>query len=135
MVLTMNDLKKQVFFDMMKLAGRVFVLVEYSDRVVIGRRGFLPEEKEKGIILVFNDRMKFDWDHAGISATLSFGTGMEKCFVPADSVISIFSPELSAQFSVTPRKQEEEGEPSVVEPAEGTVAGDKVVRVDFKKKR
>jgi len=133
MVLTINDLKKQMFFDMMRLAGRVFVLVQYRDDVVIGRRGFLSEEKEKGIILVFNDKMKFDWDHSGITATLSFGTGMEECHVPADAVVSIFSPELSAQFSVSPKEKaaEEEAKPG----PEKVGPDEKIVRVDFRKKR
>jgi hypothetical protein len=95
---SLTDLKKHVFFELLDLAGRVFVLVAYSENVIIGERGFLPEEKEKGLVLVFNARMKFEWDRQGISATLGFGTRTEKCFIPPESIISVFSPDLNAQF-------------------------------------
>lgn len=133
MIASLNDLKKQVFFDMLKLAGRVYVLVRYSENVVIGKRGFLPEERERGIILVFNDRMDFDWDLAGISATLNFGAAFEKCFIPPDDILTIFSPDLSAQFSVSPEKNEKtpgkQDETKEEKPPDG-----KVVRVDFNRK-
>ena len=129
----LTDLKKHIFFELLDLAGRVFVLVGYSDNVLIGERGFLPEEKEKGLILVFNRKMNFEWTAQGISATLGFGTKNEKCFVPSESIITIFSPDLNAQFSVSP---------AVQEPAQSRQAGkkapssskEKVIKVDFGKK-
>jgi hypothetical protein len=133
MITSLNDLKKQVFFDMLKLAGRVYVLVRYSENVVIGKRGFLPEERERGIILVFNDRMDFDWDLAGISATLNFGAAFEKCFIPPDDILTIFSPDLSAQFSVSPEKNEKTHGKQDETKEEKSPDG-KVVRVDFNRK-
>ena len=107
MTLNINEIKKKVFYDMLDLAGRVFVHVRPSDNVLIGKRGFQEEEKEKGIILVFNKRMNFTWDDDGISVTLVFGTSPEKCFVPSDDIISVFSPELNAQFTANPPEKEE----------------------------
>jgi hypothetical protein len=129
----LTDLKKHVFFELLDLAGRVFILVAYSDNVLIGERGFLPEEKEKGLVLVFNTRMKFEWDRQGISATLGFGARTEKCFIPPESIISVFSPDLNAQFSVSPAAQG---------PAQADQSGkkgpspskEKVIKVDFGKK-
>ncbi|MGC8937897.1 MAG: hypothetical protein ACP5KH_02755, partial [Thermodesulfovibrio sp.] len=66
----LNELKKQTFFDLLELAGRVFIIVDYDESVVIGKRGFLPEEKERGLVLVFNSRMKFSWENDAITATL-----------------------------------------------------------------
>ena len=133
MTQNLTDLKKHIFFELLDLAGRVFVLVGHSDDVLIGERGFLPEEKEKGLILVFNRKMNFEWNEQGISATLGFGTKNEKCFVPPDSIITIFSPDLNAQFSVSPIAQE---------PAQSKQSGkkgpspskEKVIKVDFGKK-
>jgi len=130
----LEELRKKVFFDMLNLAGRVFVAVGYGDDVVIGNRGFLPQEKEKGLILVINQKMKFSWDDEGITATLVFGTTPEKCYIPQGRIMTIFSPELNAQFSTFPQKEandqdaqkEDEGKPSTDE---------KVIKVDFRKKK
>jgi hypothetical protein len=135
MISDINELKRKVFFEMLNLTGRAFVLVEHTHEVVIGKRGFLPAEKEKGLILVFNSRMNFEWDDSGISANLVFGSTPEKCFIPHDAVVSIFSPELSAQFSVSPKeKQTILEKPEKIFP-EKEASGDKVVKVDFNKKR
>jgi hypothetical protein len=55
----LNSLKKHTFFEILRLANRVFIIVDYDDTVIIGKRGFLPEEKERGLVLVFNNKMKF----------------------------------------------------------------------------
>jgi hypothetical protein len=131
-----NDLKKQIFFEMLDLAGRVFVLIRHSDSVVIGRRGFLPGEKEKGLVLVFNRKMHFQWDEPGITAKLVFGSTPEQCFIPNDDILSIFSPELLCQFTVSPDEKgiAETAVPHSTQPERKT-AGKKVVKVDFKKKK
>jgi hypothetical protein len=139
MVSSLNDIKKQIFYDLLELAGRVFIVVRYSDRVIIGNRGFLPEEKEKGLVLVFNKMMNFEWSGSGISATLGFGPKTEKCFIPPDEIFAVFSPELSAQFIMSKEGQ--------IKPEPGTIkafsergpqirkAGQNVVKIDFKKKK
>ena len=133
----LTALKKHIFFELLGLAGRVFILVGHSDDVHIGERGFLPEEKEKGLILVFNPKMNFEWNDQGISATLGFGTKTEKCFIPPVSILSIFSPELNTQFSSAPPVQETaQRRPESLEKKEQIVpSGEKVVKVDFGKKK
>ncbi|MBI5633524.1 MAG: hypothetical protein HZA15_08620 [Nitrospirae bacterium] len=134
---TLEDLKKQVFYDMLNIAGRVFIAIAYSDDVVIGKRGFLPEEKEKGLILVFNNKMKFSWDDYGISTTLAFGQTPEKCFIPQNRIITIFSPELNAQFSTPPKEGEDSKVPQkkMKSAKEKSTSDKKVINVDFKKKK
>ncbi len=100
---TLNSVKRHLFFEFMNAVGRVFVLVKHSEDVVLGKRGFTAEEREKGIILVFNARMNAVWDEYGITATLVFGSAPQKCFIPADNVVAVYSPEMSAQFIVTPQ--------------------------------
>jgi hypothetical protein len=142
MISDLNELKKKIFFDMLDLIGRVFILAHFSPDVIIGNRGFLPEEKEKGIVLVFNRRMNFDWGSEGISAKLVFGSATHECFIPHDAIVSVFSPELSAQFSISPgpaspAKEKGRSKKRPSGPREKTVkqSGDKVVRVDFNKKK
>ncbi|MFN3395167.1 MAG: hypothetical protein ACK4Z9_00025 [Thermodesulfovibrionales bacterium] len=135
-----NELKKKVFYEMLNLGGRVFILVRYSDNVMIGKRGFTEEEKKNGIILVFNQRMNFSWDDSGISATLVFGTTPERCFIPSDDIIFVFSPELRSQFIVSPETTEEgkieEGSKSASEDKGGeSIKEEKVVKVDFSRKK
>jgi len=84
-------------------------------------------------VLVFNSKMNFDWNEQGISATLGFGSRNEKCFIPAESIFSVFSPDLNAQFSVSPVAQR----PSQTKQASEkgpSPSIEKVIKVDFGKK-
>jgi hypothetical protein len=93
-----NNLKKHIFYELLSEAGRVMILVKYSPDVVIGRRGFVGDEKKAGLTLAFNGRMKFAWDDYGITATLAFGTSSQKCFIPAGSIAAVYSPEMRVQL-------------------------------------
>ena len=130
----LTELKKHIFFELLGLAGRVFVLVGHSDKVIIGERGFLPEEKENGLILVFNRKMNFEWNAQGISATLGFGSKNEKCFIPSESIVTVFSPDLNAQFSVSPDAQDDSQGRKAGVKAPSTSKKEKVIKVDFGKK-
>ncbi|MCX7987853.1 MAG: ClpXP protease specificity-enhancing factor SspB [Thermodesulfovibrio sp.] len=96
----LNALKKHTFFEILELVGRVFIIVDYDESVVIGKRGFLPEEKERGLVLVFNKRMKFNLDENAITATLVFGNAAEKCYIPISAIAGVFSPDLRMQLTV-----------------------------------
>ncbi len=129
----LNDLKKYTFFEILELAGRVFIIVDYDESVVIGKRGFLPEEKERGLVLVFNSKMKFSWDDDVISATLVFGNSPEKCYIPVNAVAGVFSPDLRIQLAVPAFKtfkqnNEDLSTPSQKEEGEGKI-------IDLKKLR
>ncbi len=112
----LNDLKRHVFFSFMRLVGRVFILVRYTEDVLLGSREFTPEEIENGIVLVFNSKMNLQWDEYGITATLVFGTSPQKCFIPAGDIIAVYSAELSAQFVASPQAaktfQNDTGQPA-----------------------
>jgi hypothetical protein len=139
--LHLNEIKKHTFYELLNLAGRVYLLVRYSENVMIGNRGFLPNEKEQGLVLVLNTKMNFTWDEYGISVKLVFGESPQQCFIPADDILVVYSPELKSQLVVEPqeattrRKVEE-----VVQKAEDTEESSdeeskkgKVVRLNFKK--
>lgn len=100
-------MKKQVeylqrlFYDLWNDFGSVYILVRYSDRTVIGRRGFSDEEKQRGLVLVFNNRTNnsLEWDEDGnMSCVLAFGTRREDVFIHHDDIVSVFSPEAGVQF-------------------------------------
>ncbi|MEW5767564.1 MAG: hypothetical protein AB1797_08045 [bacterium] len=104
----LNELKANIFYEILELVGRVFIVVRYSDNVNLGKRGFLPEEKENGLVLVFNSQMKFVWGEAGIEAALVFGNSLQRCFIPEDDIVAVYSPELKVQFIVGYQGAEEE---------------------------
>jgi hypothetical protein len=143
----LGELKRDVFYRLMDLAGRVFVLVNHSDRVEMGRRGFTEAEMERGLVLVFNDKMQFLWDETGIHASLSFSAVKEKCFIPHEDILAVYSPDLKIQLSADPQDEEPEkkgaGPPTVEKKGAGKKGAGKegvgtpdgkVIRVDFLRK-
>lgn len=136
----LNELKKTVFFDLLNAMGRVFIIVRYSEDVQVGTRGFLPAERENGLVLVFNTKMSFTWHDDGvIEAKLIFGTKSEDCLIPVDHIIAVYLPELQTQFittyaaaaAVTPAP---EAAPAV-QPEASDVIESKILKVDFTKKK
>lgn len=136
----LTGLKKTVFYEMLELAGRVFIAVRYSENVVIGTRGFTEDEIKNGLVLVFNKMMHFSWDDSGISASLVFGSSPQKCLIPSDDIMVIYSPELNSQLIAA--AQDSTANPDIenkdkeLESRESCMPHDSnVVRVDFKKKK
>jgi len=100
-----NQIKylQNLFYDLLNDYGRAFVVVKHSDRTIIGNRGFTDEEKNKGLILVFNSRnhKNLQWTEDGsIVAALGFGTNnrIENCFIHHEDIIAVFSPEAGVKF-------------------------------------
>jgi hypothetical protein len=127
---SMTELKKKVFFDLMELAGRVFIVIRYSDEVMIGDRGFIGQEMETGLTLIFSSSMRFLWEGDFIEARLSFNNRVQKCIIPADNIIAIYSPELNTHFT-TSFVSEASSDDSDSE----TPSVENVIKVDFTKKK
>lgn len=94
---------QNLFYDLLKDYGKVFIVVKYSDNSIIGNRGFTDEERKSGIVLVFNHKNheSLQWlEDGSITATLGFGVNnkQEKCFLHADDIVSIFSPDARVKF-------------------------------------
>ncbi len=145
---SLNLLKRHVFYELLNIVGRVFIMVSYSERVILGSRGFSPEERDNGIVLVINDRMNFSWDDEGITANLIFDSTPQQCYIPADLISVVHSPELNTQFVISSLSQREPKD--IVEDFTGTeqttsgkqkngvppsAISEKVVKVDFTRKK
>ncbi len=140
-------MKKQVeylqslFYDIWNDFGSVYLLVKYSARTVIGKRGFTDEEKKKGLVLVFNDRTnnRLEWDAEGnISCVLAFDSRTEDVSIHHDDLFGIFSPEAGIQFLRTGIVEENSVEQSGSEknpPDEPEGSGSVVSLTNFKKKK
>ena len=117
-----NQIKylRNLFYDLLNDYGRAFAVVKYSDRTIIGNRGFTEEEKEKGLILIFNSRnhRNLQWTEDGsIVAALGFGINnrIENCFLHHDDIVAVFSPDAKVKFDrwdlweIKEKTQESEG--------------------------
>lgn len=134
-------MKKQVeylqkfFYDLWNDFGKVFLLVRYSGKSVIGKRGFTEEEQKQGLVLVFNNRTnnKMAWDAEGnVTCVLAFGTQREDVYLHHDDLLGVFSPEAGVQFMRSDIGREVADAPSE-QAAEGSDG--KVVSLSSFKKR
>lgn len=136
----LSALKKEVFLRIMEITGRVFLFVEHSADVILGKRGFTPQEKKQGIVLVLNSSMKYSIDDEALSVKLVFGARAEQCYVPLKHVVSVYSPELDAQFLTSPQKylpeqgNEEKADKTATGKNKTKDSENKIIEVDFKKK-
>jgi hypothetical protein len=92
---------RKLFYDLWNDFGSVYLIVNYSDRTRIGKRGFTEEEKKQGLILVFNNKTnaKLEWDEEGdLSCVLAFGPRKEDVHVHHDDLRGLFSPDAGVQF-------------------------------------
>lgn len=141
----LNRLKQTVFYELLETVGRVFIVIRHSERVRIGRRGFLPEEMERGLVLVINPSMKFSWEDGWFRARLVFGQTPEDCVVPEEDIVAVHSPEARTQLvceTAAPAEAVQATKPAAPakkkKPAGGKTAGkatERVVQVDFTKKK
>lgn len=100
-------MKKQVeylqrfFYDIWNDFGSVHLLVKYSDKTSIGKRGFSEEERKRGLVLVFNSKTnnRLDWDAEGnLTCVLAFGERKEEVYIHHDDLLGVFSQEAGVQF-------------------------------------
>lgn len=137
-----NELKENTFFNLMDLAGRVYIVVHYTEDVIIGKRGFTNEEKTSGLVLVFNQKTNFQWKDDVITAKLGFGNTIEKCIIPVRNIVCIFSPDINARFMIDYVQKEQES--IMVKSSKSDIQKEKqkphnesqskVITVDFTKK-
>jgi hypothetical protein len=94
---------QNLFYDLLNDYGHVFIIVKHSDKTIIGKRGFTDEEKEKGLILVLNNKnyKNLQWTEDGsIVAALGFGVNnrIENCFIYHEDIMAVFSPDAKVKL-------------------------------------
>lgn len=92
---------QRIFYDIWNDFGSVYLLVRYSNRTTIGKRGFTDDEKKQGLVLVFNNKTnaKLDWDAEGnLTCVLAFGPRKEDVYIHHDDLLGVFSREAGVQF-------------------------------------
>lgn len=131
-----NQIKylQNLFYELLNDYGRAFLLIKYSSRTTIGNRGFTEKEKEKGLILVFNNKnyKSLQWTEDGsIVTALGFGASnrIENCFIHYEDIISVFSPDAMVKFDRWDMMDRESSEKETLE-------DEKVVSLDnFRKSK
>jgi len=141
-----NQIKylQNLFYDLLNDYGRAFIIVKYSERSIIGNRGFTDEEKENALTLVFNDKnhKNLQWtEDGGIVAALGFGANnrIENCFIHNEDIVSVFSPDSMVKldrWDVWHAKRSTEESDKLTELEEKKSAEEKIVSLDnFKKSK
>jgi hypothetical protein len=141
-----NQIKylRNLFYDLLNDYGRALVVVRYSEQTIIGARGFTEEEKEKGLVLVFNSRnhKNLQWtEDGGIVAALGFGANnrIENCFIHNEDIISVFSPDAKVKFDrwdIWDAKETPDESKRFREPEKEKSAEEKIISLDnFKKSK
>jgi hypothetical protein len=135
-------MKKQVeylqrlFYDIWNDFGSVYLLVRYSERTSIGKRGFTEEEKRQGLVLVFNSKTNntLNWDAEGnLTCVLAFGARLEDLSIHHDDLLGVFSQEAGVQFVRSDVGKEPA--PSPEPDAERADSGQVVSMSNFKKRK
>ena len=133
---------QRLFYDLWNDFGSVYLVVRHSDRTRIGKRGFTDEEKERGLVLVFNERTNAElhWDDEGnLACVLAFGTRKEDVFIHHDDLAGVFSNEAGVQYLRGDSGKEQEAAPAPeAQAAPSTREGEtqQVVSLsDFRKQR
>ncbi len=136
-------MKKQVeylqrmFYDIWNDFGSVYLVVKYSEKTIIGKRGFTEDEKKQGLVLVFNNKTNntLSWDADGnLSCVLAFGARKEEVLIHNDDLVGVFSRDAGVQFlrsdmTAAPAEAPQEKE------AEGQIDNKQVVSLSNFKKR
>ena len=128
---------QKLFYDIWNDFGSVYLLVRYSGRTTIGKRGFTDDEKKQGLVLVFNNKTnaKLDWDTEGnLTCVLAFGARKEDVYIHHDDLLGVFSKEAGVQFL----RSDTGGDEPAPSPEKGPEAGTgkQVVSMsDFKKSK
>jgi hypothetical protein len=141
-----NQIKylRNLFYDLLNDYGRAFVVVKCSDQSIIGARGFTEEEKEKGLVMVFNSRnhKNLQWtEDGGIVAALGFGANnrIENCFIHNEDIVSVFSPDAKVKFDrwdIWDAKETPDESKRFREPEKEKSAEEKIISLDkFKKSK
>lgn len=139
----MSIFKKQVLELLFDFYDKFYMHVVPAGDIRIGERGFIGNESEHGLVLVFSasSYKNLRWDENALYADMRFSGKWESLVIPFKSVATVFDdpgkPNFVFKFSMYTEKEssgknKEKGksaDKSRVESSDG-----KVVKVDFSKR-
>lgn len=96
---TLTDLRKSVFYNILDMAGKVYIVVKYSEESILPWTK--KHIKEGSMSLVFNQSnyKNLVWTNSRVNVVLGFSDTTMQCTFPSKDIIAIFSPQLNIHFS------------------------------------
>ncbi|WP_022849704.1 ClpXP protease specificity-enhancing factor SspB [Limisalsivibrio acetivorans] len=128
----MDTFKKDIIDRIFEHYTKFFLHLAPHPGLVIGNRGLVGEEKERGIVLVLGEQSYRDMsvEEEFISVKMKFGGVWEQVFIPYEAISAAFNDPVSPEFMFnfkplqeeTPEKEEKhevEKEDNVIKPKFG----------------
>jgi len=139
----MSKFKKQVLELLFDFYDKFYMHVVPAGDIHIGERGFLGNENEHGLVLVFSasSYKNLRWDENALYANMRFSGKWESLVIPFQSVVTVFDdpgkPDFVFKFAVETEKEpssknkekEKSADKSRVKSSNG-----KIVKVDFSRR-
>ncbi|KAA0257322.1 hypothetical protein FHQ18_09760 [Deferribacter autotrophicus] len=134
-----NKFKQEILEKVFDNFDKFYIHIMPHNGLIIGTRGLLDQEKEKGLLLVFGPYSYKDlqWDDQNIYVSMRFSGKWESLVIPYVAITSIFDDPLTPSFvfsfkitatqDKTEEKQEKPKKPLVEK-------GDKVIKINFQSK-
>lgn len=131
-----SDVLKSVF----EHYDKFYLHMAPHDDLVIGSRGLIGEENERGIVLVFGSESFRSSQLADtyLTVDMRFAGKWENLFIPYDSIISVFNDPVNPEFMFNFKPlDDEEYEEEIIEekPKIDYEKTDNVIKLDFNKEK
>jgi hypothetical protein len=132
----MTKYKKEILDIVFNNYNKFYIHVAPLSDVVIGKRGFLDQEKDHGIVLVFgNESYKnFEWDENNIYVSMKFSGVWEELIIPFGAIQAVFDNPVNPNF-IFNFKVSEEINNQEDKKVTKIIKKDNVISLDFRKKR
>jgi hypothetical protein len=131
----MISYKKDILDIVFNYHEKFYIHVAPLPDVVIGKRGFVDQEQEHGIVLVFgNESYKnFEWDEKNIYVSMKFSGVWEDLIIPIGAIQAVFDNPVNPNF-IFNFKISEEIETQKKTKVTKIIKKDNVISLDFGKK-
>lgn len=133
----MVKFKKELLEKIIDNFEKFYIHVMPHKNLVIGNRGLIDQEKEKGLMLVFGlySYKEFRWDDENIYVSMRFSGVWEYLIIPFESIVSVFDDPLNPNFVISFRYTPEEKEVEEEKPkVEKIKENEKVIKLNFPRK-
>ncbi|BAI80744.1 conserved hypothetical protein [Deferribacter desulfuricans SSM1] len=133
----MVKFKKELLEKIIDNFEKFYIHIMPHKNLVIGNRGLIDQEKEKGLMLVFGpySYKEFRWDDENIYVSMRFSGVWEYLIIPFESIVSVFDDPLNPSFVISFRYTPEEKEVEEEKPkVEKIKENEKVIKLNFPRK-
>ncbi|MGA1847118.1 ClpXP protease specificity-enhancing factor SspB [Deferribacter abyssi] len=133
-----NKFKQEILEKVLDNVDKFYIHIMPHKDLIIGARGLIDQEKEKGLLLVFGpySYKDFQWDDQNIYVSMRFSGKWENLTIPYDAITSIFddplTPSFVFSFKISAKDKSEDNQDKIKKPL--VEKNDKVIKINFKSK-